>query len=116
MKAFELCQRCEKFYSFESNPCHPYKRPNGTKCPLFVEMNKGKKDDFLREVYEVLLDKPKKTTSTPNSRTKQIVDEGWRENKYIKWGWKFCPECHSTDWKIAYDNRVKCKYCGRIFT
>ena len=116
IEAFKLCERCEKFYSFEPNPCYPYKRPNGTKCPLFSEVKKEKKDDFLREAYEILLDKPKETQLRPGSKMKQLIDRTRRESKYIKWGWKFCPNCYSTDWEIAYENRVKCKHCGRIFT
>ena len=131
IEAFKLCERCEKFYSFDPNAC-PHKRPYSTHCPLFVEVKRDKKDAFLRNVSEELAKKP----SRPQSKSAREVeyrrareveylrvreveylrDRIRKESKYISWGWRFCPRCGSTEWEPAYENRVRCKRCGKIFT
>jgi len=115
IQAFKLCERCEKFYSFNPNAC-PCKRPHSTHCPLFVEVEKDKKDAFLRDVSAELATKPRRPESKSAKKAEYLRDRIKKESKYISWGWKFCPRCGSTDWELAYYDRVRCKNCGRIFT
>jgi len=115
IEAFKLCERCERFYSFELNAC-PYQKPHSTHCPLFSEVKKERKDDFLREVYEIMLENPRKVQSRPDSQMKHLRNRIREENKYIQWGWRFWPRCYSTDWEPVYANRIRCKNCSKIFT
>ena len=115
IEAFKLCERCEKFYSFDPNAC-PHKRPYSTHCPLFVEVKRDKKDAFLRNVSEELAKKPSRPQSKSAMQVEYLRDRIGNESKYISWGWKFCPRCGSTNWEPAYENRVRCKRCGKIFT
>ena len=115
IEAFKLCERCEKFYSFDPNAC-PYKRPHSTHCPLFVEVRRDKKDAFLRNVCEELAGKPSMPKSKSAMQAEYLRSRIKEESKYISWGWKFCPRCGSTEWKPAYEDRVRCKRCGKIFT
>ena len=115
MEAFKLCERCEKFYSFNPNACL-HKRPYSTHCPLFVEVKKDTKDAFLRNVSAKLARKPRRPQSKSAMQVKSLKNRIRKESKYISWGWKFCPRCGSTNWEPAYYNRVRCKNCGKIFT
>lgn len=114
IEAFKLCERCEKFHSFDPNAC-PYKRPYSTHCPLFVEVKRDKRDAFLRKVSEQLAEKPRRPESKSAKKAEYLRDRIRKESKYISWGWKFCPRCGSTDWEPAYEDRVRCKRCGKIF-
>lgn len=114
IEAFKLCERCEKFYSFDPKAC-PYTRPYSTHCPLFVEVKREKKNDFLEQASAVLNER--KVTKKPKSavRAEHLRDRIRNESQYIQWGWKFCPDCYSTEWKSAYADRIRCKNCGKIF-
>lgn len=115
MEAFKLCERCEKFYSFDPNAC-PYKRPYNTHCPLFVEVKRDRKDAFLRNASAELAKKPRRPESKSAKKAQYLRNRIRKESKYISWGWKFCPRCGSTDWEPAYHDRARCKNCGKIFT
>jgi hypothetical protein len=114
IEAFKLCERCEKFYSFDPKAC-PYTRPYSTHCPLFIEVKREKKDDFLGKAYTILNDDKTKKQTKSSAHAAQLKDRIKKESKYLQWGWKFCPECNSTEWKPAYADRVRCKNCGKIF-
>jgi len=128
LEAFKLCERCEKFYSFDPNAC-PYRRPHNTHCLLFVEVKRDKKDAFLRKVSDELAQKSRRPESKSDAkveylrerkanikRVEYLRERMKKEGKYISWGWKFCPKCGSTEWEPAYEDRVHCKRCGKIFT
>lgn len=114
IEAFKLCERCEKFYSFDPHAC-PYTRPHSTHCPLFIEVRRERKDVFLGQASAILSEKTVRKQPESAVRVAHLRDRIRKESKYIQWGWKFCPECHSTEWKLAYADRVRCKNCGRIF-
>lgn len=107
IEAFKLCERCEKFYSFDPVLAHI------EGCTALVEVRKGTKDTFLRKVSEEL---SQKTRQELSAQREHLLERIRNENKYIKWGWKFCPNCYSTDWGPAYHDRLQCKRCGKIFT
>jgi hypothetical protein len=115
IEAFKLCERCEKFYSFNSKDC-PYTRPHSTRCPLFVEVKREKKKDFLEHASAILNEKKVGKKQISAMQAANLRDRIEKESQYIQWGWKFCPDCYSTEWKPAYGDRVRCKNCGRIFT
>ncbi len=114
IEAFKLCERCEKFYSFDPKAC-PYTRPYSTHCPLFVEVKREKKNVFLGQASIMLNEKTIKKQSKSSVQTDRLRNRIQKESKYIQWGWRFCPDCYSTEWKPAYADRVRCKKCGRIF-
>jgi hypothetical protein len=114
IQAFKLCERCEKFYSFDPHAC-PYTRPYSTHCPLFVEVKREKKEIFLGQASAMLSETNVKKHSKSSVQAAHLKDRIIKESKYIKWGWRFCPDCYSTEWKPAYADRVRCKNCGRIF-
>jgi hypothetical protein len=87
IKAFKLCERCEKFWSFDPNAC-PYKRPFGFDCPLFVEVKRDKKSNFLCKVDDEVIEKPKRREIKSSVQMQHLKD---------RINWKFCPRCHSTD-------------------
>lgn len=114
IEAFKLCERCEKFYSYDPKAC-PYTRPHSTHCPLFIEVRRERKDAFLGQASAMLSEKKVKKQPKSAVRAEHLRDRIRKESKYIQWGWKFCPDCYSTEWKPAYTDRVRCKNCGRIF-
>ena len=114
IEAFKLCERCEKFYSFDPHAC-PYTRPHSTHCPLFAEVRRDRKDAFLGQASAMLREKEVKKQPKSTVRAHDLRDRISKESKYIQWGWKFCPICYSTELKPAYADRVRCKKCGKIF-